>query len=1053
MNVRLTETSTQEPGVGYVVEATMSVKARIVIPDLLDDDAPEDDIDGRPRRRPSGPRSRVVFQTAFAGRASASSDSNGRVTFSIDTRNAEDQLIGDLDQVPGASGDIVEYRAVVKVRQPSGARLAEQSRRSTASSFQFSLSIPRRRVVIIDIDGLRWDTLYRHLKRVREAGADLDRRYRFEPRPDASRDTVIGSGRELRSGLGHLCFGAESNMVDVRLARAAFPSYTFPSHATMYTGVGPGAHGITGNQYATRFGSNDLVAHLWEELPRAPSLQGFCTSRTGDLGAGIDWLVGGFDVADDEKCVDRNRGLVSDLFVPTVYERLHDAGRRTCVIHNFFHGARQPWTSEGFDQWWHLSNAEIRTVEDICSDEDVDQYEPFDAASFLKAHLLLRFRPSTIKVEITDRRSGTTRFIPIQGLRADTFSSRLDGTFDEDRFRGEAPALGPPDLMTIYVASVDKASHTEGVANQETYLAWHDNLLAGFLDDYRRLRPFDFNNTVFAIVADHGHRDLVPSDGIGAEVLTALFEAVLDAEPGSLNLVDLLAVRRLVQGRLVTLGEGMNHYVYIDGPADLGDGRRLPSPLEAARLLLATPMRVTPYAALVKDAETGQYLLLPRGDDQPVAIDSPRGREVIAAQLDLPGPDEAELAATEARPGSAATERSLRQRLAGDPVAVLGIENLVAGLTPPPDGPIDRSPDVILLAPEREGFTGSVATHGSFAFPLVRIPMVFCGPAVRDNREIPSAHMVDFSPTILSLLGQAVPDELDGRPLLNFNGRVRRRFDDFDISLPSGSDVTTGDVGRVAPPPAAPSAPVVSTQPPAQAGKPTRPAPSGAFVAIALRGRSRQRELEVVRPSRYRVRSTGYDGAPGYSDAGDDCAQVEVWHIRVRLPHVPGWLRRAVLHALEDEGVVVETEEGQEQLVLGVDALCRLVESTAERLRLAAIERATVSVDATVASAGAGLGLSTGLATAWAEVLESLPREREEPGVAGAPLRAAREVGERLGDLADAALAGAITDAIELPSGPITGESDGERIEAASAVIDQLLGAQHVGEVTGLTWS
>jgi hypothetical protein len=299
-----------------------------------------------------------------------------------------------------------------------------------------------------------------------------------------------------------------------------------------------------------------------------------------------------------------------------------------------------------------------------------------------------------------------------------------------------------------------------------------------------------------------------------------------------------------------------------------------------------------------------------------------------------------------------------------------------------------------------------------------------------------------------------VPGELEGRALVDFNGRVRRRIDDLGVTLPDLGDVTTGELGpAVAPPAERRPVPSLSGQsrPTLGADKPRELA--GAFVAIAVRGRSPRRELEVVKPSRYRVRSRRSDEPPGYSET-DDCAHVEVWQIRVSVPHVPDWLVRAVRHALETHGTVLDVEDGEPQLVLDVDAFCGLVESTAQRLRAAAIDRATFSVDATVeASVEGDAGSSADLAISWAEVLESLPRESREPGSADTALRGAKEASVRLGDRVDPALAGAITDALELPSGPIRGDSNAERIEAACAVIERLIGAEHVGEVTGLTWS
>ncbi len=74
IRVQLDETQTQRPGIGYRVEVTLTVKARLVIPGLVDD---FDDLP--PGRRPRGPRTNVVFRTALAGSATSTSGADGVV--------------------------------------------------------------------------------------------------------------------------------------------------------------------------------------------------------------------------------------------------------------------------------------------------------------------------------------------------------------------------------------------------------------------------------------------------------------------------------------------------------------------------------------------------------------------------------------------------------------------------------------------------------------------------------------------------------------------------------------------------------------------------------------------------------------------------------------------------------------------------------------------------------------------------------------------------------------------------------------------------------------
>ncbi len=83
----------------------------------------------------------------------------------------------------------------------------------------------------------RWDAFYKHLKTVRDAGAGTDVTYTFTLPPGASDDTILGDGNvQLRSALAELCFAPGNGMTDVRLALAPYPSFTFPSHGTMYNG-------------------------------------------------------------------------------------------------------------------------------------------------------------------------------------------------------------------------------------------------------------------------------------------------------------------------------------------------------------------------------------------------------------------------------------------------------------------------------------------------------------------------------------------------------------------------------------------------------------------------------------------------------------------------------------------------------------------------------------------------------------------------------------------------------------------------------------------------
>jgi predicted AlkP superfamily pyrophosphatase or phosphodiesterase len=633
---------------------------------------------------------------------------------------------------------------------------------------------PDRRVFVVDLDGVRWDSFYRHLKRVRDAGASADVTYNFSLPPGASDDTILGDGDvQLRSALAELCFAPGNGMTDVRLALAAYPSFTFPSHGTMYTGIGPGRHGIAGHTFMVRDAPPEWDRHSWDSLPRALALQGYCTDADSSGEALADYLWGGFDTVDGNSCRNRNRGIVSDLRVANMFEHAHGGGLRSCSIHSFYHGALRPWDNEGWDQWVRYSPRELRSIKDVCSDEDLDQYETVDHGALAKADLLLQFMPSKIQTISPDA-------IPASIVDS---TNRMTGERNPGwTIRGEAHPDGIPDLVAIYLASADNASHINGIRDQETYLAWFDHRLGRFVRELKRADPETFENTVFAFVADHGHAPIaqapessgVPSDNALAvrEELVRILFGDAEGQQGLDLLKELTQMNRPGYGRLVSeaieddfraWAEAMNLYVYVRNPDQF-------PPVDVARRLLAVPMRTEPYGALV--LVRGQYHFLARGESSPAPLDNAASRAIVIPQLDVPPATTADIDATSLSQADAAAEQSLRQRLNTDEAfALLQVAERVAGFNPVD---INQSPDVILLAPAGRSFSGGAATHGSFAYSASRIPMVFCGPGMPEGRaQIDSARMIDFAPTVLSLLGLQ-PEGLDGQALLDRSGQVVR---------------------------------------------------------------------------------------------------------------------------------------------------------------------------------------------------------------------------------------------------------------------------------------
>lgn len=126
--------------------------------------------------------------------------------------------------------------------------------------------------------------------------------------------------------------------------------------------------------------------------------------------------------------------------------------------------------------------------------------------------------------------------------------------------------------------------------------------------------------------------------------------------------------------------------------------------------------------------------------------------------------------------------RSVRDPGTGDPIIVEAYrrEELYHGEC------TDTAPDLILVT--RDSYKGGVGVDTL----VERVPLevlaklsgvhrmdgIFLaqGPLVRQNATIEDAHIVDIAPTILHILGMAIPDDMDGKPLT-------RLFDETGLGL------------------------------------------------------------------------------------------------------------------------------------------------------------------------------------------------------------------------------------------------------------------------------
>jgi Type I phosphodiesterase / nucleotide pyrophosphatase len=139
------------------------------------------------------------------------------------------------------------------------------------------------RVVIVDIDGLRRDT--------------LESVYLSGKLPNFER--ILG---EVRDGKG---FGTA---VWFENATSVFPTVTMSGQASIFTGVTPARHGVPGNQWFDR-ASGRVIAYL--TATGLPCVYGFLPIGVGDCAGGL-----------------ANRHLE----VPTLYEAATTAGKTSIVV-------------------------------------------------------------------------------------------------------------------------------------------------------------------------------------------------------------------------------------------------------------------------------------------------------------------------------------------------------------------------------------------------------------------------------------------------------------------------------------------------------------------------------------------------------------------------------------------------------------------------------------------------------------------------------------------------------------------------------------------------
>ncbi len=307
---------------------------------------------------------------------------------------------------------------------------------------------PINHVVIFAIDGLKRDTLLQYL---RTAPA----------KPGGLHELLGARGDDNGVVLTHA--------IGVAQASTVFPSYTYPSWASMFTGVFPGAHGITGN--AVFFRDRQMARYYAEYHIDAVRVQ-------------LKRNIVSRDLNEDTK---------------TIYEYVEEAGGRSIVVYNMMNRGSDAIKPSPDTLWNYQKNRSLA----------VDENSLWDTV-----HALQKFNKGK---EGTELQLPTVLTIYFSGL---------------DHTEHLAPD-NPEKARLAYVGELDNliakfiAGDTQIVRNR--YKSRNANPIHTNVIQWGGLRQEPvFKRTLFVIASDHGHTPIDWSSVLTIEDLGVIFDELSD---------------------------------------------------------------------------------------------------------------------------------------------------------------------------------------------------------------------------------------------------------------------------------------------------------------------------------------------------------------------------------------------------------------------------------------------------------------------------------------------------------------------------------------------
>ena len=572
-----------------------------------------------------------------------------------------------------------------------------------SSTAQPPTSVYDRHVVVIAVDGLR---------------ADIFQRYALDGYGNPPPDSFF---RELSQPAGKY-----RKHVEIQSTRAVFPSITQVAWASVFTGVYPGKHGIAGSMFYARdldqrvnFGAHPADGEIFGcSMPPSIKQYGwdldcaafwtyFILNLTGSGGFGHTFLLRDLieempdpspwvflpipmklDVIDTKA----SGGFQNEIIhARTLYDYAIENDLRPYVVHNFY--ARSNINAAGQHVEW-----------DKVYGDDLDRIDKYWA------------RPTYDEIR-------NSVVLP------DPYDDRILDNTVVSKAIDHIQKVELPHITTLYFAGIDSTSHhykkfgySSLEAAQFGALRTIDGLMAGF-DKFLQTRP-EYSNTIYLLIADHGHTAV----GAGTGITLPEDHAYL-ATDGFIAQVYLKNNRT---GKWTDLPDQSDYDTFLG--TDLTGAQIAQSNIQAIA---------------VRDRSDGQY--------HPYRWDGSSWKTITFDDIEISPYDFVD-------PAPRVRGLSDPQR-SGDVI-------LLPGLAQPASSGA--------IAFEATPATLGTATHGSLRSSDTSVPFFIFGPAV--SQAVPGskpqvlcgASQVDVTPTILSMFGifDRYRLELDGQPVVGRNLEV-----------------------------------------------------------------------------------------------------------------------------------------------------------------------------------------------------------------------------------------------------------------------------------------